>query len=135
MRTAFCKHFRSVVEHKTCKAGVPYESLKGISAKEWPCFMRRGQVFPGCDKQDMPTPEEIEAEEREWEESSKRIAAARRAIVAHLGGPWKRGMEGSAGVIDCPACGGKQALQFRRAGYNGHIHARCSTEGCVSWME
>ena len=21
------------------------------------------------------------------------------------------------------------------AAYNGHVHARCKTEGCVSWME
>lgn len=39
-----------------------------------------------------------------------------------------------AGVITCPICGtGK--LRYSRAGYNGHVHARCSTDGCVAWME
>jgi hypothetical protein len=38
------------------------------------------------------------------------------------------------GVMDCPVCGtGK--LHYSRAGYNGHVHARCETDGCVSWME
>ena len=132
--TSFCKHYRSM-EHPTCNAGVAYESLKGIPFKERPCFMRFGKTFSGCNKMDMPTPEEIANEEREIEARIENIGKARQAIVAHLGGPWKRGMPSAADVIDCPACGQAKALQFRRAGYNGHIHARCTTEGCVSWME
>lgn len=39
-----------------------------------------------------------------------------------------------AEAIDCPACGtGK--LHLSQAAYNGHVHGRCTTEGCVSWME
>ena len=30
---------------------------------------------------------------------------------------------------------GKETLQFSRSGYNGHIHAKCSTDKCVAWME
>jgi hypothetical protein len=38
------------------------------------------------------------------------------------------------GVIDCPVCKtGK--LRYSRAGYNGHVHAGCTTDGCVGWME
>lgn len=37
-------------------------------------------------------------------------------------------------AIDCPACGtGK--LHLSQAAYNGHVWGRCTTEGCVSWME
>jgi hypothetical protein len=39
-----------------------------------------------------------------------------------------------AGKMDCPICKtGK--LRYSRAAYNGHVHASCSTDGCVSWME
>lgn len=52
-----------------------------------------------------------------------------------LGGPWRRGMAGECDTIDCPVCKGEKCLDFSRSGYNGHIHAACRTEGCVSWME
>jgi len=38
------------------------------------------------------------------------------------------------GVIDCPACGGRNTLHFMVA-YNGHVRAQCATAGCVEWME
>lgn len=63
------------------------------------------------------------------------IGKAREAIVKACGGPWKKGAKGCSGAINCPVCSKPDALAFSRSGYNGHIHARCSTEGCVSWME
>lgn len=39
-----------------------------------------------------------------------------------------------AGAITCPVCG-KGSLRYSRAEYNGHIHAACTTDGCVGWME
>lgn len=57
------------------------------------------------------------------------IMKARAAIVKHAEG--KRGVSGQ---IDCPICKtGK--LQYIIAGNNGHIHARCTTDKCVDWME
>jgi hypothetical protein len=39
-----------------------------------------------------------------------------------------------AGEMECPVCKtGK--LRYSRAAYNGHVHARCSTDDCVAWME
>ena len=39
-----------------------------------------------------------------------------------------------AGQMDYPVCKtGK--LRYSRAAYNGHVHAGCTTKGCVSWME
>ena len=39
-----------------------------------------------------------------------------------------------AGEMKCPVCNtGK--LRYSRAGYNGHVHAACTTENCVRWME
>jgi len=27
------------------------------------------------------------------------------------------------------------ALHYSVASYNGHMHGRCETEGCVAWMQ
>ena len=135
--TIFCNHFRSMSEHKTCEAGVEYDSLKGIPFDKRPCFMRGKDrlVCGGCDLAEFPTAEEVAAEEAEFRKRFELIGKARDAIVTHLGGPWKRGTAGAGGTIDCPACGAAQSLRFSRAGHNGHIHAACKTEDCVRWME
>ena len=136
----FCNHYRAMAHHKTCEADVEYDSFKGLSFDKRPCFARlvkkAGEyVAPcGCDKAQFPTAEEIAAEDAEFQKIFERSMTARQAIVAHLGGPWKRGMPGSSGQIQCPICTTGN-LQFSRAGYNGHIHAACTTEGCVRWME
>lgn len=36
-------------------------------------------------------------------------------------------------VIECPVCKGR--LHLSQSAYNGHVHGKCETEGCVSWME
>ena len=37
-------------------------------------------------------------------------------------------------AIECPTgCGGK--LHLSQAAYNGHVWGKCTTEGCLSWME
>lgn len=133
--TIFCNHYRAMSDHKTCKAEVPYEKFKGMAFDDRPCFMRSGKCNPGCERMEFPTPEEIAAQDAADAQRFKGVMNARKAIVAHLGGPWKRGTANAAGVIDCPVCGGKESLRFRRAGYNGHIHAACTTQNCVSWVE
>jgi len=55
----------------------------------------------------------------------KNMTIARRSIV-------KQGK--ANGTITCPVCG--NALSYTRAiNYNDHIHAKCNTEKCLSWME
>lgn len=134
-RTIHCKHFRAPINHKTCAAGVKYTTLGPIS--QWPCVIsvRDGKIHPGCDLVQYPTPEEIAAEDARSEVRNEKHNKARKAIVEHLGSPWRRGVSSTNGVINCPACGGIKTLGFSRSGYNGHIHARCETQGCVSWME
>lgn len=39
-----------------------------------------------------------------------------------------------AGEMACPVCAAG-FLRYSRSGYNGHIHAGCTTTGCVRWME
>lgn len=130
----FCKHYRAMSEHKTCEKGVAYDDFKGLKFDQRPCFERNGVAPPGCALAEFQTPEERADREREINARLAQIGTARKAIVDHLGGPWKRGMAGSAGEIKCPVCEGG-TLRFSRAGYNGHIHAGCSTNGCVRWIE
>lgn len=126
----WCKHYRGVYEHDTCKAGVEYVTLGKFP--ERPCTNPDSKV--PCEKCERKTPEEIAARHAEVEKRFEGTSKARAAIVAFLGGPWKKGTPGARGEIKCPVCGLGQ-LRFSRAGYNGHIHAACETDGCVSWME
>lgn len=49
--------------------------------------------------------------------------------------PWRDAHKGksAAEVVECPACNGRLHLSI--AAYNGHVHGKCETPGCVSWME
>jgi hypothetical protein len=38
------------------------------------------------------------------------------------------------GQLECPICK-TGTLRFSKAPSNGHIHAACSTEGCVRFMQ
>ncbi len=135
-RPSFCKHYRAMSEHKTCEAGVEYSIFNGTPRDHHPCFPRRGKPNPtGCDKADYPTVEDVARWDAYISERFGKTGKAREAIVTHLGGPWKKGIGPGQGIIDCPACGGTECLSFSRSSYNGHIHARCATDGCVSWME
>jgi hypothetical protein len=131
----FCKHYQGMSEKNVCEAGVRFDSLPHFGTRRFfdtcPCFGPQGT----CEHAIYPTPEELAAEEAEFRKLLENLGKARAAIVGNLGGPWKRGTPGASGEIDCPVCSGSKTLQFSRAGYNGHIHAACSTEGCVRWME
>lgn len=127
----WCKNYIAMFDNETCLAGIEYAIFDDTPHEKTPCWHKCG----GCAAAVYPTPEEIAAEEAEINARCEMLGKARQAIVEHLGGPWKRGVPGASGVIDCPACGGKGTLHFSRSGYNGHIHAKCVTEGCVSWME
>lgn len=132
-QTTFCKHYRGMHEKETCEAGVNFKSFN-LPINKMPCFKRGDEVCGGCDKQQFPTPEEEAEEERMIADRCANIGTARKAIVEACGGPWKKGMGGQGGKIKCPVCA-DGTLAFSRSGYNGHIHAACSTDGCVSWME
>lgn len=131
----WCNHYSGMHEKTQCDAGVSFDSLPHYGTREFhdacPCFGPCG----GCDKAEYPTPEEIEANKIAMASRILGLGKARLAIVESIGGPWKKGMPSASGTIDCPVCSGEKTLRFSRAGYNGHIHAACSTEDCVRWME
>lgn len=91
----------------------------------------------------------------EFKEMFRRIEVARKAIISDLKArfdckdtevkpadkddlhrwfrPQPNYFSGS-GEMACPVCKTGR-LRYSRSGYNGHVHASCSTEGCVRWME
>lgn len=135
MAKLWCKHYHGMYRKDSCDAGIAFRDLPKYGEKGFmdscPCF----GPSTGCEKAEYPTPEELAAQEAAFELRCQNTGKVRHAIVAYLGGPWKHGTPGAQGTIDCPVCGGTASLRFSRAGYNGHIHAGCSTENCVSWME
>lgn len=124
-----CRHFTGV-QHDTCEAGVSYATVRDESKRPfaWPCFAK-DEATTTCDRVSRPTREEAEAEQRESEARWQRVVTARKGITDKHGK--ERGVQGE---MPCPnACGG--TLRYSIAGVNGHIHGRCSTEGCAAWME
>lgn len=65
----------------------------------------------------------------EWEKVIAGMAAAKQHAKS-LG--LKRG-SGGRGQCKCPNCEGE--ISYSVASVNGHMHARCSTPQCVSFME
>lgn len=126
-----CKHFNGLfgpgmVEHKECRAGHAYDSFgpRQPMRKELPCLRDNNQP---CPDQIFPTPEEIAAREKEFDEHFKLIASARAAIMA------TGATRGSSGEVECPKCG--KPLHFAIAKLNGHVRAGCETPNCIQWIE
>ena len=137
----WCIHYRFRGEAgepnpKTCEAGVPYARFEGTSLATRPCFLTNGQSRPGatvCENLRRPTPEEI-AEHEEWARGRMRKLALGMEAVLPYREQARKTKRGVGGEIACPACENGM-LRFSIAGSNGHCHAHCSTEGCLSWME
>jgi hypothetical protein len=128
-RAGKCIHYNGTV-NDTCKAGVKYEDvIVQKPTRSLPCIAKYNSGGATCEKCQLPTDEEVKADEAASAKRFNDTIKAREAIVKHLG-TQKTG----SGRIDCPICSQFQALRFSRAG-NGHIHAQCMTENCVTWME
>lgn len=130
-----CVHFTGV-HNETCRAGVNYRALVGGDDFGWvtrlPCLRFLSKEMDRCntcDKMQLPSRAEAEAQERAADEVFQRINVCLKAI---------RKKHGKArGLVDsmpCPnECGG--TLRYSISGYNGHVHGQCSTKGCAQWMQ
>lgn len=137
--TMTCRHFNGV-QHDCCKAGVNYRGLAGEPAlgcmTRIPCLLAwepKGGPMAKCEKRDTFTHAEAEQMiiDREAAFASHMLVFRAAHDDAKARG-LKRGHGGQSDMI-CPICGG--VLRYSVAGYNGHMHAQCETEGCVQWME
>lgn len=122
----WCKHYRGM-QHETCGAGcsIPELRTRVTLFDELPCI--RPEFAHNCASHELPTREEEEAAEKQLLGYVVRIASAKQAILTAV----KSGAS-SSGTIDCPTCG--ESLRYSVA-TNGHIRARCSSEGCCAWIE
>lgn len=92
---------------------------------------RRGQVEIPCALLQLPTAEQVQESrlscDAHWEKT---------IVALKVASAWRvkpKPAQDRYEVIECPICRGK--LHLSQSSYNGHVHGKCETEGCVSWME
>lgn len=138
IRRQTCKHFNGMAEDK-CRLGIKYASLDPDPESDGmyyrlPCNTRQHEtttfVKGVCDKFCLPTEDELEEEDRVLEAMMERFTRTLPLISQikeeHHGTNW-------AGVVVCPICSGN--LHLSHAACNGHVHGKCETDDCVSFME
>lgn len=138
-RQGTCFSFTGV-QNKKCKAGVEYRPMVGGDDFGWltrlPCTKGNGTECK-CDQYREPTPEEIERGKREWKEAM----AATNKVIAHVREvtgaepQWEtmdEHKDGYTGTMDYPKCG--QPLNYSVSPGNHHIHAFCTSGGCITFM-
>ena len=124
---------------QTCEAGVNYQELAGGGegfGGRVPCYLKddgsiRNTNAVECAHFRPPTAQEI-ADHEVWIKARMDMLG----VVMMTIRPWRDAHRHHdfAETVDCPACKTGQ-LHLSIARYNGHVHGKCSTEGCVSWME
>jgi len=145
MQKGLCKHYNGSFHNKTCDAGICYKEVtpdpdKPGCALRRPCrtipvfdspsqleeFAKRGS----CDKYQEPTEAEIAEYEAKVQSIVRNFEASLpligRVKKEHKGQDWR-------GVEECPICKGK--VHLTHAKYNGHVHGKCETTDCLSFME
>lgn len=128
-----CRHFNGI-QNKTCKAGVAYK--EGSATVAAPCIPRfvNGRDAWACDLFEiMSLTEAAEEADGSIVRMNKTIKARHAAKEDATSKGFGKG-HGGIGSIPCPCCEGG-TLRYSVASYNGHMHGRCSTSGCVSWRE
>lgn len=120
-------------KHPVCKIGIDYHQFReDVPALGWlsrmPCIGENSDARTRCPQYSGRSPEELAEEERELELHLDRIRGAMVAIREATKG--RRGLQGK---IVCPSC--SKPLHYSVARVNGHVHARCETEHCVSFLQ
>lgn len=133
----YCQHYwRGIGADMVCTAGVDLKTLRrvptGVRSIKWgPCIEGHTLENPQAH-----CPHWIR---RTREQGEKRADAIERSlrqmtVVMPVVDEWrKKEPFGKAEVIECPECKGR--LHLSQSSHNGHVHGKCETEGCVSWME
>lgn len=153
MREGSCIHFNGLMSH-TCKVDHAYldvaapitaqqlqwhnenypthDPTRTAIAKRIPCLVENN--IHTCPDFREPTPEEIEANEKQIGTMLSHFVTVRTQIIAHIkeNGQEKNSWQSS---IPCPVCEGGTVKYTYAGNFNRHIHARCTTPNCVNWME
>lgn len=133
----YCQHYgRGKGADMVCKAGMDLKAMQRVATG--PKGIKWGPCIEG---HTLPDPIAICAHwiRRTREQGEKRAdahieAISKMTVVMPVVDEWRAKLPiGKAEVIECPECKGR--LHLSQSAYNGHIHAKCETVGCVSWME
>lgn len=140
MKKGVCRHFNGLLDPgnesvRKCDAGVCYRKLVGGELTGWwtraPC-LKQHKTDVVCEKYEEPSDKEVQEYERGLAETFSQMDALLPVLdklrKKHKGQNW-------TGAIDCPVCGKKSTLYVRHAKSNGHMGGKCTTPGCVSWVE
>lgn len=133
-----CKHYTGAGRSDTCRAGVNYNELADGSRpgllNRLPCLREhfKEDEIAVCELREWHTPEEIAEQIAHIKRRGEQYVTARAAISEHLKANGKP-TRNVSGAIPCPVCK-TGTLRFSIA-YNGHCHGKCTTAGCMNWME
>ena len=145
-----CMHFNGT-QNSLCARGMRYEQFHpGMPCIQWIPRSARGGTYlrpgeepaekrpmPGaqpperCPHYAEPDDETVQRDREEMDASLERTFAAITVASA-----WRVKPKPAADrreVVECPICKGR--LHLSQSAYNGHVHGKCETDGCVAWME
>lgn len=145
-----CKHFNGI-QNKACAQGVRYEQFwPGMPCIQWIEESARGDTYLGPGEEPVarkPVPKAQPTDRCRFyaEPTDEEVQRYRQELEASMDGA-EKAMEFAANwrvtpkpdhdrheVVICPCCNCR--LNLSQSAYNGHVHGRCETDGCVSWME
>ncbi len=133
-----CQHFHGI-QRPLCGAGINIRLLVGGPDAGWaarlPCFLSDApKCEVTCESRKLATREEAELEVVKQEQEMDHFLKVHRGAKDHAKAKGLGRGNGGTGEFPCPSgCGG--TLRYSVASVNGHMHGRCSTKGCASWME
>lgn len=134
----YCQHYTTKPGPNgiSCAAGMNLDEIKNVPTG--PKDYKWGPCIGGHELTDPHEhcPHWIRRTREMGEERADRVAEVfrRMELVGPVVAEWrKKPPRGKAEVIECPACKGR--LHLSQAACNGHVHGKCETAGCVSWME
>lgn len=137
-----CVHYRR--PQTTCGAGHSYDEVaKTKELGSAGCFLRlpclrshhdpesrRQQPLCACADLEWTSREEaekfVDKLEAAWANLEKGMKVMAQVKAAHKGRNWQ-------GTMECPVCADQ--LFVTHVAYNGHTSGRCTTPGCLNWIE
>lgn len=133
---AYCQHYTRGKGTMVCAKGMNLEQVQVVNSgkkqyKWGPCI--EGHTL------DDPTSHCPHWIRRTREQGEKRADAFEKImnnfeIASPVVSEWRKKKPiGKAETIECPVCKGR--LHLSQAASNGHVHGKCETKDCLSWME
>jgi nitrite reductase/ring-hydroxylating ferredoxin subunit len=147
VKTDTCVHYTGAINPRAggvCAAGVNYRELVGGDVTGWvtrlPCCageVRGGGEKAACPHLRYPTSDELAEDKKRTDAHIAKFMVAFTGKVREWreANKWdRRNPKGATGKVPCDSCGIGE-IYLSMASVNGHVHGKCTTLGCVSWME